>query len=231
MTELYITHPYLEPVKHGFFTRAVNGMVDLSAVATGFEIGLDQICRVNQSHSAQVVTVGDGPFERIHGDGLVTAQNGQALAILTADCQPVLMVDHAAQVIAAVHAGWRGAKDGILENAVEKMQELGAKPAQICAVVGPSISQPNYEVSESFFEEFITDDPDHHRFFAQGARPEKYQFDLPGFGLACLRRAGVERAAFCGHCTYADETRFFSHRRATHQQVEDKRRLISVIML
>ena len=71
---------------------------------------------------------------------MATATPGLGLAILTADCQPVLFADKAAHVIGAAHAGWRGALDGILEATVNAMEGLGARPAEISAVIGPSIS-------------------------------------------------------------------------------------------
>ena len=101
-------------------------------------------------------------------DGMVTATPGLGLAILTADCQPVLFADPVARVIGAAHAGWRGAKDGVLEATVDAMVTLGAKRADIRATIGPSISQSAYEVGPDFFETFTDDDPTTRRFFAQG---------------------------------------------------------------
>ena len=107
------------------------------------------------------------------------------------------------------------------------MTDLGA--TSIRAVIGPTISQRAYEVSEEFMDEFLADDPDLHRFFAGGpnGRP---MFDLPGFGLMRLRDAGVE-AEWTRHCTYSDPDRFFSYRRTTHLHEADYGRLISVIRL
>jgi polyphenol oxidase len=150
--------------------------------------------------------------------------------VLTADCQPVLMADSRAGVIGAAHAGWRGARDGILEATLDAMERLGARRDRIHAVIGPTISQPAYEVGPEFVDGFLDDDPANGRFFAQGAG-DRALFDLPAYGLHRLREAGVARAEWTGHCTYRDADRFFSFRRATHRGEADYGRLISVIRL
>jgi len=247
-----LTHPLLEPVRHGFFTRrggASSGLfaglncgygssdqaemvsINRGRAADAMGVAPTRLATVHQVHSAEVATLraGDDPlsFAKIRADGLVTNQPGVALAVLTADCQPVLLADPQAGVIGAVHAGWRGALAGVLEAAVGAMADLGA--TRIRAVIGPCISQRHYEVGDEFMDEVLAEDPDHHRFFSGGpnGRP---MFDLPSFGLARLREAGVE-AQWTGHCTYADPDRFYSYRRSTHLHEADYGRLISVITL
>ncbi|MDT1062954.1 peptidoglycan editing factor PgeF [Paracoccus sp. CPCC 101403] len=247
-----LTHPLLEPVRHGFFTRrggASSGLfaglncgygssdqaemvsINRGRAADAMGVASTRLATVHQVHSAEVATLrsGDDPlsFAKIRADGLVTNQPGVALAVLTADCQPVLLADPQAGVIGAVHAGWRGALAGVLEAAVGAMADLGA--TRIRAVIGPCISQRHYEVGDEFMDEVLAEDPDHHRFFSGGpnGRP---MFDLPSFGLARLREAGVE-AEWTGHCTYADPDRFYSYRRSTHLHEADYGRLISVITL
>ncbi|MFH5775941.1 peptidoglycan editing factor PgeF [Paracoccus broussonetiae] len=247
-----LTHPLLEPVRHGFFTRrggASSGLfaglncgygssdqaemvsINRGRAADAMGVAPTRLATVHQVHSAEVATLraGDDPlsFAKIRADGLVTNQPGVALAVLTADCQPVLLADPQAGVIGAVHAGWRGALAGVLEAAVGAMADLGA--TRIRAVIGPCISQRHYEVGDEFMDEVLAEDPDHHRFFSGGpnGRP---MFDLPSFGLARLREAGVE-AEWSGHCTYADPDRFYSYRRSTHLHEADYGRLISVITL
>ena len=110
------------------------------------------------------------------------------------------------------------------------MERLGAARDHINAVIGPAISQAAYEVGPEFIEGFLADDPDTARFFADGCAG-KYQFDLPGYGLHRLRRAGVGHAEWTRHCTYADPARFYSYRRATHAGEADYGRLVSAIRL
>ena len=251
MTLEILTSDSLAPLRHGFFTRrggASSGVfaglncgpgssdqseivkINRVRVAQAMSVEPAQLVTVHQVHSADVVTV-EGPLaERPRADAMVTATPGVALGVLTADCQPVLFADAQAGVIGAAHAGWRGALDGVLEATVDAMEALGAERDQITAVIGPSISQAAYEVGPEFLEDFMAEDPAYSRFFATGENG-RYQFDLPGFGLHCLRRAGVGEAEWTRHCTYADAARFYSYRRATHAGEADYGRLISVIRL
>ncbi|WP_022703947.1 peptidoglycan editing factor PgeF [Pseudorhodobacter ferrugineus] len=246
-----ITSDALAPLTHGFFTRkggassgifqGLNcgpGSTDLSEavainrarVAAAMDVDPDNLQTVHQVHSPDVVTL-TAPLDiRPRADAMVTATRGIALGILTADCQPVLFADPVAGVIGAAHAGWRGVKDGVLEATLDAMTALGASRAGITAVIGPCISQAAYEVGPEFVESFIDDDPDHARFFAGGAG-DRALFDLPAYGLARLRAAGVGHAEWTRHCTYSDPDRFFSYRRTTHLAEADYGRLISVIRL
>ena len=185
-----------------------------------------------QIHSAQaIVSVEVWGDERPQGDAVVTATPGLVCGALAADCAPILLADPAARVVASAHAGWKGALTGIVEAAVAAMASLGADPARIVAAVGPCIGQASYEVGLEFLERFQLDDPGSAAFFAPGSAPDKRQFDLPGYVLARLRRAGVERCEWIGHDTCADEARFFSNRRAFKRGEADYGRLLSAIGL
>lgn len=251
MTLEIITANSLAPLRHGFFTRrggASSGIfaglncgpgssdqaeivaINRARVAQAMEVAPEALATVHQVHSAEVITATEAPSDpRPKVDGIVTNTPGLALAVLTADCQPVLFADHAAGVIGAAHAGWRGARDGVLEATVDAMLALGAAREGIRAVIGPSISQRAYEVGPEFFEDFMTEDPDNARFFA-GGEGDRMHFDLPAYGLHRLRAAGVE-AEWTRHCTYSDPDRFYSYRRATHAREADYGRLISAIRL
>ena len=251
MTLEILTADSLAPLRHGFFTRrggASSGVfsglncgpgssdqseivqINRSRVAEAMGVEPDHLITVHQVHSADVVTV-TGPIgTRPRADAMVTNVPGVALAVLTADCQPVLFADVANGVIGAAHAGWRGALDGVLEATVVGMEGLGADRRRIKAVIGPSISQAAYEVGPEFIEAFLAEDSDNARFFANG-EDGRYQFDLPGFGLHRLRQSGIGQAEWTRHCTYADPERFYSYRRTTHAGEADYGRLISVIRL
>ena len=241
----------LSNVKHGFFTRkgglskgiyeglncGVGSSDDKAAVtrnraqvAKTMNVTPDALVGVHQYHSADVVTVTGPSLERPKADAMVTNIKDVALGILTADCQPVLFADKTAGVIGAAHAGWKGALNGVLSNTIKAMEALGAKRENVSAAIGPCISQPAYEVGPEFFEDFIAQDHSFTRFFANG-KEDRMQFDLPGFGLHMLREAGVGSAEWIGHCTFADEARFYSYRRTTHRAEPDYGRLISVIRL
>ncbi|WP_158968949.1 peptidoglycan editing factor PgeF [Chachezhania sediminis] len=246
-----VTSDSLAPVRHGFFTRrggASSGIfaglncglgssdqsqavaINRARVAEAMGVAPDALVTVNQVHSPDVIVV-TGPMEdRPRADAMVSNTPGLALAVLAADCQPVLFADAQAGVIGAAHAGWRGALGGVLEATLDTMEALGADRARIAAVIGPCISQRAYEVGPEFFEDFMIEDPEYARFFAGGSA-DRMMFDLPGFGLYRLRQAGVGSAEWTRHCTYSDPASFYSYRRATHAGEADYGRLISCIRL
>ncbi|MBM1556060.1 peptidoglycan editing factor PgeF [Sulfitobacter mediterraneus] len=251
MTLEILTTDSLAPLRHGFFTRkggASSGVfaglncghgssdqseivkINRTRVAEAMGVAPDSLLGVHQVHSADVVTATGATEDKPRADALVTNTPGLALSILTADCQPVLFADPDAGVIGAAHAGWRGALDGVLQATVDAMVNLGATAGNITAVIGPSISQRAYEVGPEFFEDFLAEDPDYARYFAQG-EADRMQFDLPGFGLNRLRAAGVGHAEWTRHCTYSDPDRFYSYRRTTHAKEADYGRLIACITL
>lgn len=251
MTLEIITSDALAPLRHGFFTRkggASSGVfsglncghgssdqhaavsINRSRVAQAMQVDPMALVGVHQIHSPDVVHVTDPTADRPRADALVTATPGIALSVLTADCQPVLFADHDAGVIGAAHAGWKGALGGVLEATLDAMEDLGAKRANIAAVIGPSISQRAYEVGPEFLDDFLLGDPDNSRFFANGAG-DRMLFDLPGFGLHRLRNAGVGQAQWSRHCTYSDPEKFYSYRRTTHAREADYGRLIAAIRL
>jgi len=251
MTLEIITAPPLKGVRHGFFTRsggASSGVfaglncgfgssdqhdivrINRARVADAMGLPPAQLCGVHQIHSADVVVVDDVSDTSPKADALVTREPGIGLSVLTADCQPVLFADVEQRVIGAAHAGWKGALNGVLEATIDQMVALGARRSKIAAVIGPSISQTNYEVGAEFRDQFLAKDKTHGRFFVHG-RDTKFQFDLPAFGLHRLQTAGIANATWTRHCTYADPDRFFSYRRSVHRQEADYGRLIAVITL
>ncbi|HUQ12755.1 MAG TPA: peptidoglycan editing factor PgeF [Novosphingobium sp.] len=184
---------------------------------------------VHQIHSSEVVTVAP-PWPdaaRPKADAMVTDRPGLLLGVLTADCAPVLFVDSEAGVIGAAHAGWKGALDGVTDATVAAMEALGAKRERIAAAIGPCIAQASYEVDEIFVSRF---GPANARFFAP-ARPGHALFNLEGYVAMRLEAVGVGTVEKLGLDTYADESRFYSYRRATHRGEPDYGREISLVGL
>lgn len=251
MTLEIITDPLLDDTTHGFFTRkggASSGVfaglncgygssdqhdvvaINRARAAQALNVTADHLVGVHQIHSTDVIAVNRATDGGVKADALVTRTPGLALSILTADCQPVLLADARSGVIAAAHAGWKGALRGLIAETVAMMETLGAKRGQINAVIGPTISQPNYEVGPEFRDQFVAVDRTYDRFFVVG-NGDRFHFDLPAFGLAQLRASGIGQVAWTRHCTYADPERFFSYRRAVHHKEADYGRLISAICL
>ncbi|MEM8536237.1 MAG: peptidoglycan editing factor PgeF [Pseudomonadota bacterium] len=251
MTLDIITHPHLSGVKHGFFTRvggASSGVfaglncghgssdqhevvrINRARVAEHMGVPEDHLVGVHQVHSSNVVTLMGQPAVQLKADGMVTATKGLALGVLTADCQPVLFADMSAGIVGAAHAGWKGALNGVLAETVTAMEALGANRNRVSAVIGPAISQDNYEVGPEFRDSFVNVDPAYEAYFAQGEQ-DRFQFDLPAFGMAQLKALGLGHVAWTGHCTYGDPKRFYSYRRSVHKKQADYGRLIAAICL
>lgn len=199
----------------------------VAAVAPGA-----RLVTVRQAHSPVALHAAapwpDGA--RPEADALVTDRPGLALGILTADCTPVLLADKEAGVVAAAHAGWKGALGGVIEATLALMEHYGADRARVAAAIGPVIARKSYEVDEAFARRFAEADPENDRFFTPG-REGHHQFDLEAYVLARLAAAGVTRAEALGLDTYSDPERFFSYRRAIHRTEPDYGRQLSLIAL
>ncbi|MDX2144484.1 MAG: peptidoglycan editing factor PgeF [Rhodospirillaceae bacterium] len=243
----------LTAVRHGFFTRyhaeggtrgdfncayragddeAVVG-ANRAACAGALGVAPTHLVTVKQSHTADVLVVEkpvawrDAPV----ADAIVSRIPGLALAVLTADCTPVLMADGVAGVVAAAHAGWRGALDGVLENTVTQMEKLGAARARIVAAVGPCIGQSSYEVGPEFASRFTARDSGFARYFTAPKANGHCHFDLAGFVSDRLKASGVGTVVGGTWDTCADDARFFSYRRSVLHQEADYGRQLSAIAL
>jgi hypothetical protein len=228
----------LLPVPHGFATRA--GGVSEGAYASlnlGFAVG-DLRERVEENHRRLAVVAGAAlealhTVKQVHGDRVVEAGAGEAtgglrppegeadalwtqrpghwVAVGTADCVPVLLVDPEGRRVAAVHSGWRGTDARIVARAVEALVARGSRPERLLAAVGPSIQRCCYVVSEDLGERFTA-----------GFGPQvvvrqggEVKLDLARAVRDTLLGAGLKEAHVdvLPHCTACDADRFFSHRR------------------
>lgn len=252
MTLEIITADALHPFRHGFFTRrggASSGVfaglncgrgssdqaevveINRARVAHAMDANAEALRGLHQTHSDRAVVASHAPPDRMpEGDAIVTDHRDIVLAVLTADCAPVLFADRDAGVVGAAHAGWKGALSGVLESTLDSMESLGAERDRVVAVVGPTIGQSAYEVGPEFFETFMGEARTNDRFFAQGSG-DRLLFDLPGFVLHRLRDAGIGAAEWLRHCTYSNPELFFSYRRSVHEKQADYGRLISTIRL
>lgn len=149
-----------------------------------------------------------GAFEAT--DGLVTAVPGVALAVVTADCVPVLLADARAGVVGAAHAGRVGAAKGVVLRTLEAMQQLGAVPADVSVMLGPSVSGPNYEVPEEMAAAVEARLPGSRTVTPRGTPA----LDLRAGIVRQLAGVGVTAVDVDPRCTVAD-TALFSHRRAS----------------
>jgi polyphenol oxidase len=247
-------HLKLDGLAHGFFTRGGGHSTGIFAslncglgsgddpdlvkmnrdvVARAIGVAEGHVVTAHQVHSAEVVEVTEvWPLDgRPKVDGLVCRTKGICLGVLTADCGPVLFADAEVGVIGCCHAGWKGALGGVMEATVSAMMELGAKRENIVAVLGPTISQAAYEVGPEFPKPFLEQSSAHGAFFVPSVKANHFMFDLPAFLRQRMKGLGLKAVHDLGLCTYADEARFYSYRRATHRGEADYGRLISAIAL
>ena len=205
-------------------------------VAAGLGFAPDKLFGLQQYHSATAILLSDTAHsakdQRPNADAFVTTKCDVALAILTADCVPVLFADRDHGVIGAAHAGWRGAHNGILDSTITLMCDNGASLSSIEAVIGPAIAKSNYQVRDDCRNAVISKHPDAIQFFTVDPNaPQKYLFDLPAFTAWQISRIGLTEITDLAVDTYDSANNLFSHRRATHAQLPDTGRQIAVISL
>ena len=205
-------------------------------VANSLGFHTDQMFGLRQTHSARVMKIdstSDASIDaRADADALITNNSGYALAILTADCVPVLFAAPEMGMIGAAHAGWRGAVNGVLEATIAMITKSGITPDQIEAVIGPAIQQANYQVGDDLRHTVLAAHHDADSFFDPDQDIDgKYRFDLPGFVQSRLRNAGLVNVTDLGIDTYGESSGLFSHRQATHAALPDSGRQISMIGL
>jgi YfiH family protein len=257
MTEPIIARSLAElsGIRHGFFTRA--GGVSQGIYASlncghgsddervhvienrrRVAVALGQhtagcVLTLHQVHSATALVVAEAlPREALpKADALVTRTRGLVVGALAADCAPILFADAGAGVVAAAHAGWRGAFTGVIEATVSTMEGLGADRARISAAVGPCINQAAYEVGPEFEARFLEKDPTYARFFRRPVPGGRPHFDLPEFVEGQMVAAGIGTVERRSPCTFETDSLFFSYRRSSKAGEPDYGRQISAIVL
>jgi YfiH family protein len=162
-------------------------------------------------------------------DAVITNQKYLPIAVLTADCAPILIYDDKIKMIAAIHAGWKGAFKGIVNNVVKFMIKKGCNVENITAVIGPSISLKNYEVKEDFKRKFIQKDKKNLIFFK--CKKNKLYFDLTNYLYVSLKTIKIKHIDILKIDTFDIKNKFFSARRALKLKHNDYGRNISIIML
>ena len=254
----FVSLPFsqLKGIKHAFFTRNLPGSNHVYVTHTFNRLGIagpkeelikrncdiviahspfpiDRLSILDEIHSNRAIVIGSKEQiqTEIQADGQVTNQPGLALAILAADCAPVLFADESNRVIGAAHAGWKGAQEGILENTLLEMTKLGGKKSQISALIGPCIHQNDYEVGPKFVQTFLQESSSNETFFKESTSSNRMLFDFPGYVSNKLKNAGLKEVHDIGLNTFNDEKNFFSFRASTLQGKDLEGNLISVIAL
>ncbi len=163
--------------------------------------------KMNQVHSADCLYIDSIPNEAPSVDALITDKVGLKLAVKTADCAPILIADTHRHLVAAVHAGWKGAFQGVIENTILKMIELGGNPKDMVAGVGPHLQIQSFEVSPDMRALFPCTES--HFFTEENAQ---IHFDFDAYVVYRLRRTGIPTIESVGIDTYSNPN-YNSYRR------------------
>ena len=206
-----------------------NVVRNLEKVAKQINTTKQNIILLNQVHSNKVINVRDIFKIRRIGDGLITNRKKLALGILTADCAPILIFDPKKKIIAALHAGWKGAFKDIIVKTINKLNQKGSKSKDLIAVVGPCISIKNYEVKKDFLNKFLQKSKKNIKFFK--LYNKKIFFSLNSYIKSQLINMKVKKIEIIHKNTFPKKNNFFSSRRSIKNRFNDYGRNISIIMI
>ncbi|MFT3725057.1 MAG: peptidoglycan editing factor PgeF [Hyphomonadaceae bacterium] len=192
----------------------------------------EKLAAPRQVHSAKAVVADHAfaPNERPECDALVTKRPGLLLGVLAADCAPIVLCDPHNGVIAAIHAGWRGAVGGVIESAVDVMGQLGADPGKMAAGIGPCLSQASFEVGPDLFDAVMKITPWAENLFDPGEGDRQF-FDLKRYCAGRLTRLGVAHTDALADDTLTQPDLYFSHRASVKAGDRDCGRNMTGIML
>ena len=187
---------------------------------------------VNQVHSNRFVYINRNYIfrkKKIKADAIITDQKKLPIAVLTADCVPILLYDNKRNMIAAIHAGWKGAFKGIIKRVINFMLKKGCQKNSITAAIGPCIRQNNYNVKEDFKKKFLKKSLQNKIFFKN--RKKTIFFDLPNFIKSQLKSNKILNIDTINIDTFIKKNNFFSARRSLGLKHDDYGRNISIIMI
>jgi|TARA_B100001540_G_scaffold249803_1_gene225640 YfiH family protein len=202
---------------------------NLNIVSKEFQIEKKSLILMHQTHSNKVKIINnDENLTRVDCDAMLTKSDKIALSVLTADCIPILMYEKKNKIIGCIHAGWKGAISGIIENTLKKIIEMNGEVNELTVSIGPCISQENYEVKNDFYSKFKQKSDSYESFFLK-KNDETLNFDLRGFVNKKFIDLGVLEIENIFIDTFASKNEYFSHRRAKKMGEDDYGRCISVI--
>jgi len=184
---------------------------------------------LHQIHSNKIFFVNKISKKKLFGDGLITNARNLAIGVLTADCAPILFFESKKNIIGVAHAGWRGAYKKIGLKMINYFKKKGGKLNDIFAVIGPCISQNNYEIKNDFRTKFLKQSSKNKKHFK--IIKSKMYFDLKGYIFEQLKNAGLKNIEIIKKDTFKPKNNFFSARRSMKNNINDYGRNISIIMI
>ena len=216
----------------GSSIKQKNILKNLAIVNKKINFKSQKIFLLNQIHSKKIYYIdkkSKPSVDQFEGDALITNRSNTPIGVLTADCAPILIFDSKINMVAAIHAGWKGAYKGILNKVIKFMIQKGSSTNHITAVVGPCISLKNYEVKQDFIKRFIKKDKNNKIFFKN--MNNKTFFDLNEYIVSELKNLDIRKIEVINKDTFNIKNNFFSARRSKSRNENDYGRNISVIMI
>ncbi|MDB3885902.1 peptidoglycan editing factor PgeF [Candidatus Pelagibacter sp.] len=215
----------------GSSDKKKNVLKNLEIVGKKIKAKSKKIILLNQVHSSKFIYISkySNLNNKFNGDALITGKKNIPIAVLTADCAPILIYDKNKEMIAAIHAGWKGAYKGIVKKVIKFMIKKGCYSKNITAVIGPSISANSYEVREDFIKKFIKKDKKNIIFFKKISN--KNYFNLNKYVHFQLKSLDVKKIDIIDKDTFNTKNNFFSARRSISRKESDYGRNISIIMI
>jgi len=185
---------------------------------------------MRQTHSNKVIIINNinKKIKKFNSDAIITNMKGFALGVMTADCAPILLYDFKNEIIGCVHAGWKGAYLGIIENTIKRFKQFN-KNNKIFASIGPCIGEKSYEVDLKFYKNFLLKSKKNSVYFKKASKNKK-KFNLRKYISDKLVKLNV-KVSHVNYDTFKDRDNFFSYRRSQKLKETDYGRCISVISL
>ena len=202
---------------------------NLKFVAKTMAVERAKLILMHQTHSNKVVEITKKNYKKIIvADAMITQMRNLAIGVVTADCVPIIFCDTKSQVAGCIHAGWKGAFSGIVENTIQKVQKLNFKN-KIYASVGPCIGNKSYEVDIKFYKKFVSKSWKYKIYFKEKNKTKKL-FNLRKFVADKLLKLGV-KVDHVNKDTFSEKSNFFSFRRSFKLKQKDYGRCISTVRL
>jgi len=216
---------------NGSSDKKENILKNLEIVGNKIKAKQKKIILLNQIHSNKFHYIDKSSMlnNKFQGDALVTNMRNTPIAVLTADCAPILIYDEKKNMIAAIHAGWKGAYKNIIKKVVKFMIKKGCSSKNITAAVGPCISINSYQVRDDFIKRFIKKDKKNRIFFKK--INNKNFFSLNKFIHFQLNSLNIKKIDIINKDTFSAKNNFFSARRSISHNESDYGRNISIIMI
>ena len=206
-----------------------NVIKNLKIASKKIGIKKNKLILLNQIHSNNIYYLTKILKKKLVGDGLITNVKGLGIGILTADCVPILFYEPKKNIIGAIHAGWKGAYKKIVKKMINYFKKKGSKINDICVVIGPGISQKNYEIKDDFKSKFLNQDIKNKKYFIK--YKNRIFFNLKDYIFDQLRNCGVNNIEIIKKDTFNTKNKFFSARRSLKNKIDDYGRNISIIMI